>query len=278
VTEAPRRSIAEILDALQETVQSFEEVLTELEPDDWHRPTGCPGWDVQDVVSHIIGLEDQLADLPAPEHELPEGLAHVRHDDARGLEIAVDYRRKVAPAEILRQFRESTERGLELRRANTRDADEITDGPFGWKMPYSQLLSIRTFDCFAHEQDVRRAVGRPGNLDGQAAGVTRDLIVSFLPGVLPSRVEALAVRSVAIHVEDSPVSSSSADNRSVGELTIGAGVPTANGEPPATTVTLPFGELVALVCGRADVDHSRISVQGDAQVGAQVLEAMAVTP
>jgi len=158
MTEAPRRSIGEILDALQETVQSFEKVLTELEPGQWHQPTGCPGWDVQDVVSHIIGLEDQLADMPAPEHELPEDLAHVRHDDARGLEIAVDYRRNMAPAEILRQFRESTKRGLQLRRASRRDAEEITDGPFGWKMPYWQLLSIRTFDCFAHEQDVRRAV------------------------------------------------------------------------------------------------------------------------
>jgi len=289
VTDASRRSIAQILGAFEETIQSLDTVLADLGPDDWHRPTGCPGWDVQDVVSHLVGVENQLAGLPDPEHELPEGLAHVRHDDGRGLEIAVDFRRGLAPAEILSQFRESTERGLALRRSRPRGADEITEGPFGWKMPYWQLLSIRTFDCFAHEQDVRRAVEQPGNLDGEAAGVTRDLIASFLPGVLASRVEGLADREVVINVGGSP---SGHAHGGADRLTIAAGTPAsatpasatpasgtpASGAPLATTLTMPFSELVALVCGRADVDHTRIAVSGDAELAAQVTRAMAFTP
>src|SRR5438445_7562967 len=31
------------------------DLLAELEPGGWSRPTGCPGWDVRDVSLHILG-------------------------------------------------------------------------------------------------------------------------------------------------------------------------------------------------------------------------------
>ncbi len=57
-------SLEAILDALGETLDSFGDLLAELPPEDWHKPTGCPGWDVQDVVSHIVGAELGLAAPP----------------------------------------------------------------------------------------------------------------------------------------------------------------------------------------------------------------------
>ena len=31
-----------------------------LTPDEWSRPTECPGWTVLDLVSHLIGIERTL--------------------------------------------------------------------------------------------------------------------------------------------------------------------------------------------------------------------------
>ena len=35
--------------------QSLLSLLTDLSTDDWSRPTTCAGWDVRDVVLHILG-------------------------------------------------------------------------------------------------------------------------------------------------------------------------------------------------------------------------------
>jgi uncharacterized protein (TIGR03083 family) len=274
MTEPEHRTIAQILGALQETFSSFGGVLAELEPPEWHLPTGCPGWDVQDVASHIIGLEYQLAGHPDPVHTLSPDLPHVRHDDARGLEVHVDYRRGEATEEMLRQFRDATTIGMEIRQASTRAADELTDGPFGWRMPYWQLLSIRTFDVFAHEQDVRRAVARPGNLDGSAAAVTGDLIVGFLSGLLPNRVERLVTEDVVIEVG----TGGGAAGR---QIVVGARDRLRAPErdaPPTASITMGFGELVAFTCGRADVGEDQVTMRGDVALAAEVLKAMVVTP
>ena len=81
---------------------------------------------------------------------------------AGAIAAAVEGRRSHSPADLLDEYREVTARSTAMRRASTRRAEEITEGPFGWKLPYDRLLSIRTFDVLAHEQDVRRSVGRPG--------------------------------------------------------------------------------------------------------------------
>jgi len=268
VATASHRSVEEILDALAETCSSLEDLLESLQPAEWHIPTGCPGWDVQDVVSHIIGLEDQLAGLPDPDHTLPEGMDHLV-DDLRRLEIQVDFRRGLPPEELVRQFHAATKRGLEIRRASDRAAEDITEGPFGWRMPYWRLLSIRTFDCFAHEQDVRRALGRPGNLDGQAAAVVGDLLAEMLPGVVARRVEELTTQRVIIETV------TGADGRA---RRIEIGGVAGGGMQAVTTAAIPFADLLAFACGRADASDDRVSVVGDAGLVARVLGSMGFTP
>jgi uncharacterized protein (TIGR03083 family) len=192
------------------------------------------------------------------------------------LELHVDYRRGEIPEEMLRQFRDAAASGMEIRRASQRPAGEVTDGPFGWKMPYWQLLSIRTFDCFAHEQDVRRAVGRPGNLDGSAAAVTGDLITGFLSGLLPNRVKRLTTEDVVIEV--GPGGGASGRRIAVGDRDDGR-AQGPDGDAGATvTIGMGFGELVAFTCGRADVGGDQVSIAGDAGLAEEVLKAMAVTP
>ena len=258
-------TIDDILDALAETTSSLEGVLMTLAPKDWHRPTGCPRWDVQDVVSHIIGLEDQIAGLPDPEHDLPEGSGDGMDADTRRFEVQVDSRRATPPDEILRQFRSSTTRGLERRRSDDTEPGEIVDGPFGTRLPYWRLLTLRTFDCFAHEQDIRRAVGRPGNLDGKAAAIVGEFVARALTGLLPRRLEDLG-GGVILDV----VSDTGTPRR---RITVGDAT-----EDPLATLTIPFGDLMAFACGRADANVEHVDIHGDPDVGGQVLAALGFTP
>jgi uncharacterized protein (TIGR03083 family) len=300
-------SLETILDALGETLESFKGLLSELSPEDWHRPTGCPGWDVQDVVSHIVGGEAGFAALSGAgrraDHgsQTDDGTASSgtassgpapRGDTNRTIAEDVQSRRGDTPAELMAEFAEVTAASMERRRASDRRADEITEGPFGWKLPYDRLLSIRTFDCVAHEQDVRRAVGRPGNLDGKAAALVEDFIFEVLDGAMRKRVPALEDHRVRIQLTDragtlvlggrdkkaGPAAGTDGGaGKGIEAGDNGAGDNGA-GERPETTIRMPFGELIALACGRVDVSHGLVSVEGDEELAREVLSRIGFTP
>src|SRR5205085_861460 len=50
------------------------------------------------------------------------------------------------------------------------------------------LLPFRIFDSWVHEQDMRRAVGRPGDLDSRAAELTQHMMVDAMPFVVGKKV------------------------------------------------------------------------------------------
>src|ERR1700683_3458764 len=54
------------LAALEQTWDSSAAVCRDLSASDWARPTGCPGWDVKDQLSHLIGIERSIMGDPAP--------------------------------------------------------------------------------------------------------------------------------------------------------------------------------------------------------------------
>ncbi len=69
-------------------------LLRSLEPPDWSRPTACPGWDVHDVVGHLLndylrrisGSRDGFAGAVfASDEALPGYLARVNGEFVRGL-------------------------------------------------------------------------------------------------------------------------------------------------------------------------------------------------
>jgi uncharacterized protein (TIGR03083 family) len=55
------REVAMLLAATE--YARFLHVLRELPPDAWTRPSGCPGWDVRQVASHLLGMAEMTASL-----------------------------------------------------------------------------------------------------------------------------------------------------------------------------------------------------------------------
>ena len=156
----------QMVDLMEAVWRSIDGLCADLTPEQWALPTECPGWAVQDQVSHLVGSECRLLGRPAPEHE-PADTSHVQNE-VQSNEVLVDYRRQFSGAEVLAEFREVTAVRLGVLRAMKGGAAE-TPNPLG-SGPYTDLLAIRIYDAWVHEQDVpghpritvRSAYGRSG--------------------------------------------------------------------------------------------------------------------
>ncbi|HLZ37548.1 MAG TPA: maleylpyruvate isomerase family mycothiol-dependent enzyme [Mycobacteriales bacterium] len=245
--------VSEYVDALAATWSSLGALAGGLTDEEWSRPTGCPGWTVGDLVAHVAALEAFLLGRPEPAHELPTDLPHVRSEFSRFMEAGVDRRRRRTRAEVLAELGDVTAARLAELRAWPPDPERRVPSPFGKQVPARTLLRLRTFDCYAHEQDIRRAVHRPGHLAGAAADVSWRVIREAL-------ARSLTGPSVALRFGDH-----------------GAVVPDEAAAPVAT-LTTDWSNGLALACGRADADPGAVVVTGDRPRAAEVLAALAVTP
>ncbi|GAA1244384.1 maleylpyruvate isomerase family mycothiol-dependent enzyme [Kitasatospora nipponensis] len=190
-------------DAWTHSIESIAELLAPLPGDSWNRPTECPGWSVRDVVSHVIAVESELLGDPRPIHSLPSDLRHIKDELARYLELPVDKRRCHTAPEMTSELEYVIiRRSRALRNATTGADDQVRfpAGPFSFDLPYRQLLRIRTLDVWVHEQDLRRALRLPGNLDSPGALVTRDVLLEGLPKVVAKLAGAPAGSAVAFDV------------------------------------------------------------------------------
>ncbi len=67
------------IEHLEVTWQSILELCADLTEDEWKRPTGCPGWSVQDNVAHLVDYESGALGRPRPEVPLPEARDHLKN-------------------------------------------------------------------------------------------------------------------------------------------------------------------------------------------------------
>ncbi len=159
----------DMVELIEQAYSSIEEVCSQLDDGDWDKPTDLKGWSVKDNLAHLAHYEAHAAGRPSPDDIDVGHRAHVKDDFQIRNERGVEYRRPWPGAKVLDEFREATtERAKVLRGLD----------PDGWEQPVSlpagdfqqgQILAIRTMDLYYHEQDIRRAVGKPGHLNGDVA-------------------------------------------------------------------------------------------------------------
>lgn len=261
-----------LIEALADTWHSLGSLADELSAEEWARPTGCPGWSVQDNVAHISGLELELMGRPVTDHQLGEhGLDHLRSEVGRHMEIPVDQRRSWTPERVLAEFHEVTaERLAQLRAMTDEQLGAEAPGPMGSRVPTGRMLGIRVFDCWAHEQDVRRAVARPGGLRGAAAEVSRGRMIAGVRAVVPKAVSD--VDALVAFALTGPGSAAFGLRMAGGEGEIVDGLP----EAPEVTLTMDLATFTALCCGRSDA--GAFAVDGDADLAGRVIGALGFTP
>jgi len=239
------------------------------------RATGCPGWSVRDHVAHITDLESILIGRPRVTHTVPEGLPYIRNQPGQFMEIGVDARRSVPLADLLAEYRDVTaERRARLDSLEDSQLDAMGRGFFGDSKVRS-LLAIRVFDLWAHEQDMRRGLGRPGGLDGIAGAHSRERMLMGAGNRVQERLAPAAGTAIVFDV-----TGAGGAQRAIlfdGERgRSGMSIP----EAPAATLRLDLATLAVLACGRSDDPgaRDRVVVEGDQNLGRGVLEDLAVTP
>jgi uncharacterized protein (TIGR03083 family) len=262
-------------DAWTHSVEAISELVQPLVEGEWNRRTPCPGWSVRDIVSHVIGMDCEMLGDPRPIHTLPRDLYHVTNDHQRYMEMQVDVRRHHTAPEMTSELEYTIIRRNRQLRNESRDPGTKVRGPLGVELTLEQAMRNRAFDVWVHEQDLRTALGRPGNLDSPGAHVVRDELLSVLPKVVAE--DAQAPRSSAVvfdvHGPVEFIRTVRVDIQGRGTLE------TAPALGPAATLTLDWETYVRLACGRVTAEGAadRVKAEGDSQLVSAILRSFAVT-
>ena len=248
-------------------------LLEQLDDDDWSTPTDLAGWDVRAVVSHIAHLESILAGGPEETAEVGEP-SHVSGFMGLYTEIGVVNRRTTSNSELIEEIRVA---------ANTRHQALTTNPPVdasahpthafgGVPWGWGTLLRNRPLDVWMHEQDIRRATNRPGNLDTPGAQHSTDYLIESFGYVIAKRVAAPVGTSAVLEVEGSPVAAFTVNDAKRGEQL--ADLP----ESPHVRLRMRRESFLLLAGGRRPVEAGAVVVEGDQTLGEQLVSALATTP
>lgn len=276
-TSIGRVSDAELLagyvDAWWSSVQDFVRLLDELGPDDWSRPTDLPGWDVKAIAAHTAHLESLLAGGPHEEADIGDP-PHVTSPMGQFTEIGVVTRRDTEPAAIVEEIRQRTaERHAALTADPPTDGAAPAPGVFGaigWNM--RTLLRNRPLDVWMHEQDIRRAVGRPGGMDTPGAQHVADYLSEGFPYVLGKRVKPPVGTTAVLAVEGSPEVAAT-----IGDDGRGQRLPESPAEPDVR-LAMDRATFTNAAGGRRAPGEGEVAVTGDADLAARIIENIATTP
>ncbi|MEJ7583484.1 MAG: maleylpyruvate isomerase family mycothiol-dependent enzyme [Acidimicrobiales bacterium] len=254
---------------LEMTWRSIDELCAPLSVEEWARPTGCPGWTVQDNVSHLIDYEATALGWPRPDH-VPRHLAHTKNALGESTEVGVDHRRGRTGAEVLEEFRVVTAaRRAQLQDLTEADLAGAITTPAG-PGTVADMLTLRVMDTWSHEQDMRRALGRPGHEEGPAAAEAITHFARFLPYVVGRRAAAPDGATVVLQI--------GALHRSVIEVRDGRASPVGREPERATVVlSLPPATFAALVGGRTDAPDD-VVIDGDVTLGVAIVAHLASCP
>lgn len=264
------------LDLFEQTASSIDEVCSTFDDPDWELPTDLPGWTVKDNLSHLVHYEATAIGSPTPDDVDISAYDHVKDEFQAANERGVEFRRARSGREVLAEFQRAVPEHIAMMRA-------FSDEDWGTKtllLPpgegiYAQFLPIRVSDFFFHEQDMRRATGRPGHLNGAVARFIFDRFANAMGYVLVKGAKAPDGTRARFEIGEP------GETFDV-EVTDGRGAKASPDGEPTATFRGDLESFLCLVGGRwspeAAQADGRWSTSGDADLIAAVHATMAVIP
>jgi uncharacterized protein (TIGR03083 family) len=148
------------------------ELVDRLSPDDWARQTDCPGWDVRDTVSHLLGFMKANADPAEAARQVAVATREAQEQGILRLDaqtaLHVREHADLDPVRLASAVHEWAGRALAGRTATTDEqrAGTLSTGLPGegdWTRGYL-IDVVFTRDVWMHRVDVCRATGQPLDL------------------------------------------------------------------------------------------------------------------
>ncbi|HUD16175.1 MAG TPA: maleylpyruvate isomerase N-terminal domain-containing protein, partial [Acidimicrobiales bacterium] len=263
-----------VVDHMTQVWASLISCCERLTTAEWGLVTDCPGWTVKDQLSHLVGIERMLLGDPPPP-PLVAVPGYVTNAFGEMNEACVEARRAIPGDAVSAELADAINRRIdELRAMPTDRFDQVGWSPVG-EVPYREFMETRVIDTWAHEQDIRRSVGRPGGRNGVGESAVLVRCEQAMPFVVGKRVappdgtsvlfsvRGLMGRQVYIEVHD------------------GRAEPRRSPSPVPPSVTLAMDQEVfwMLGMGRSQparvVSTGQVIIDGDMATGRAVLESMA---
>src|SRR3954468_2841147 len=191
-----------LVDVWRSASADLVSLARDLDAAAWALPTDLPGWSVHDVLAHCAALEAELAGDEPLEAKVDADAPHIRN--ARGVytEQGVVARRSHSGDQLVTEFEDAVGRRAALLATEPLDDPSakppITPGDIDWD--WATLVRNRTIDLWVHDQDIRRAVGKPGDQDTAAAALVQDVYGQALPYILAKRAGTEPGTSLVVDV------------------------------------------------------------------------------
>ena len=160
------------LQALRASADAFDDLLRGLAPDQWRVPV-LRDLDVQGLVGHLIGVERDVQRALRGDTAVAD-IDHVASTQPDAL------RQQGSPPELTRgEWRQA----LDVTLAAAADASSgRVLAMHGMRLPVGDLLVVRAFELWVHENDIRRAVGLSASTpDPSTLTLMTRLAVQLLP-------------------------------------------------------------------------------------------------
>jgi uncharacterized protein (TIGR03083 family) len=158
--------------------QRFADLLRALEPDDWAKPTECPGWDVRDIAAHLLGMVEMAASIRENNRQLKLARRHGGAFIDALTSLQVEERLAMTPAQITARFATRAPKAARarrrapgfIRRRAMPDLQQVGGRDEAWTIGYL-IDIILTRDPWMHRADIARATGAAHVLTADHDGV-----------------------------------------------------------------------------------------------------------
>jgi len=163
-------------------------VVDDLASDDWTKGTDCAGWQVRDVVSHLLGFMKANADHAEAVRQASVAAQEAQEQGILRLDaqtaLHVREHAHLTPAELAAAVHEWAGRALAGRSATPAGQRAVTfstglPGEADWTLGYLVDV-VFTRDLWMHRVDLCRATGRPMLLTpGHDGRIVADVVVDW---------------------------------------------------------------------------------------------------
>ena len=139
---------------LESEQDSLDQVVADLDEATWRLATDSPGWTIADQISHLQFFDQRAALAMTDPEAFVIDRQHLISSAPR--DLSVELGRQVSAADLLRAWRDSR---MVLIDASQKVDPTVRVPWYGPSMAVKSFLTARLMECWAHGEDIARAVG-----------------------------------------------------------------------------------------------------------------------